>query len=416
MSIAMPTSHSAPAIDPAKVLDLDIYGAFKGRPYDRYVELARSAPFYILIDGSPQAMCTRYEHTREVLEDYSRFSSRKRPWPGTKGFYYFNAMPTVTDSDPPDHDRLRRLMAPAFLPRKLATIQEGVKRAVERRLDEIEQAGRCDLVRDLGLPLGTEILFGEVLNLPKDGWHLFTDLSDAMRAAFSTPTAEASHQAAYEAAWRRARDYCGNLITARTRDPTDDLISDMIRAHAEAGKLTSDELYGAMFVLYTAGIGGLINYPAWTLWRLARHRDQMELLQRDPSLLQGALNEGLRMDPSSFASLRYAEADFEFHGLPLFKDMPVHTLSASGNYDPDKWADPTRFDITRNYDWKLVTSFGHGVHHCIGNGLVRMTTRIIVDQFVRRFPRLRLEDDDFMPEVIGVPKQRAPKSIPVLVD
>jgi cytochrome P450 len=93
--------------------------------------------------------------------------------------------------------------------------------------------------------------------------------------------------------------------------------------------------------------------------------------------------------------------------------MPVHTLSAGGNYDPVRFPDPLRFDITRPTDWLTLTSFGHGVHHCIGNAVARMGARITVAKTVQRFPRLRLEDPDGLPAIEGVIKQRSALSIPV---
>jgi cytochrome P450 len=114
--------------------------------------------------------------------------------------------------------------------------------------------------------------------------------------------------------------------------------------------------------------------------------------------------------------LRYATGNFEFAGLDLTDGMPVHTLSAGGNYDPEKFEDPLRFDITRPTDWLTLTSFGHGVHHCIGNAVARIVGRVATASTVQRFPRLRLAQENFMPEIEGVLKQRAPVSIPVRID
>jgi len=193
-------------------------------------------------------------------------------------------------------------------------------------------------------------------------------------------------------------------------------VSNIVEAHDAEGRITTEELFGVLFVLYTAGIGGLVNSIAWPLWRFARHVDQRDLVHAQPGLATAALTESLRMDPSSYASLRYTVADIEFEGLRLYAGMPVHTLSASGNYDPSVFPDPLRFDITRGTDWKTLTSFGHGIHHCIGNALARLTGRIAIARTVERFPALRLAEPGFMPEIIGVPKQRAPKAIPVRVD
>jgi cytochrome P450 len=405
-------------IDRAQILDVDLYGAVKRDPYRHYLAWSRRPPFYIVVDGHPHAVFTRLADTRTVLEDYARFSSVKRPYPGTEGFYFFNSMPSVTDSDPPTHTRRRRLMAPALTPRRLMTIEAGVNDSVDRLLDELEEAGGMfDVVADLGKPLALRTLLGLVCDLPAPDWPIFTGLMAAQRAAFNQLGGNAEAKSAYQAAWDRAQTYCADLIEDRRRRPTDDLVSNMLATQSrDESQLTTEELFATLIILYSAGLGGTINTPSWTLWRLARHPDQLALLQHDPSLITGAITESLRMEPSSYASLRYATGDFEFAGLQLLDGMPVHTLSAGGNYDPDRFEDPLRFDIRRPTDWKTLSSFGHGVHHCIGNAMVRMVARICVQKTVQRFPHLRLQDPDLLPEIEGVLKQRSPVSIPVCTD
>jgi len=400
------------------ILDVDLYGAVKQDPYEHYVAWNRRPPFFILAAGHRQAVFTRQADTKIVLEDYARFSSVKRPYPGTEGFYFFNSMPSVTDSDPPVHTRRRRLMSPALTPRKLAKIQDGLNAAVDKLLDGLEAQGSgFDLVADLGKPLSTKVLLGLVCDLPEQDWHIFTDFMQAQRAAFNQLAGNEAGRAAFDRHWKQARDYCEALIESRRANPVDDLVSNMLAAqNRDESALTTEEVFATLLIMYSAGLGGTVNTPVWTLWRLARHRDQLELLRRQPELINGAVTEALRMDPSSYASLRYATGDFEFAGLRLSEGMPVHTLSAGGNFDPDRYADPLRFDITRPTDWLALSSFGHGVHHCIGNAVARMVGRVAVDKTVRRFPKLRLETENFVPRIEGVLKQRAPVSIPVRID
>jgi cytochrome P450 len=400
------------------VLDVDLYGAVKQDPYEYYIAWNRRPPFFILSEGHKQAVFTRQADTKIVLEDYARFSSVKRPYPGTEGFYFFNAMPSVTDSDPPVHTRRRRLLSPALTPRKLAKIQEGLNAAVDALLDGLEaKGGGFDLVADLGKPLSTRVLLGLVCDLPEQDWHIFTDFMQAQRLAFNQLAGNAAGKAAFDRHWNQAQDYCRDLIESRRANPVDDLVSNMLAAQSrDESALTTEEVFATLMIMYSAGLGGTVNTPVWTLWRLARHRDQLELLQRQPDLINGAVTESLRMDPSSYASLRYATGNFEFAGLQLREGMPVHTLSAGGNFDPERYEDPLRFDITRPTDWMALSSFGHGVHHCIGNAVARMVGRVAVDKTVRRFPKLRLENEDFLPRIEGVLKQRAPVAIPVRID
>jgi len=405
-------------MDHPQILDIDLYGAVKRDPYKYYLEWNQRPPFFIMSDGYPQAVFTRSEDTKAVLEDYQRFSSVKQPYPGTEGFYFFNSMPSVTDSDPPVHTRRRRLMMPALTPRKTAKIEAGVNDAVDKILDNIAESGNgFDLIADLGSPLAMNTLLGLVCDLPKEDWPIFTGLVQAQRLAFNQLAGNADGKAAYQKAWSAAEDYCAKLIESRRRQPTDDLVSNMLAAQSrDESQLTGEEVMATLIILFSAGLGGVTVTPAWTLWRLARHPDQMQLLLDNPALINGAVTESLRMEPSSYASLRYATDDFEFSGLQLTKHMPVHTLSAGGNYDPVLYPDPLRFDITRPTDWMKLTSFGHGVHHCIGNAVARMGARITIGKTAIRFPKLRLATPDFIPQIEGVLKQRAPVSIPVLIN
>jgi cytochrome P450 len=405
---------NVPVVDQSKVLDVDLYGAVKRNPYEYYVAWNQRPAFFIMAEGQPQAVFARQAETRVVLEDYQRFSSVKRPYPGTEGFYFFNAIPSVTDSDPPVHTRRRRLMMPALTPRKLVKIEAGVHAATKAQLDIIEAGGKeFDLVADLARPLALRILLGLVCDVPEEDWTIFTDLSQAQRAAFNQLSGNGAAKAAYDRAWAAAVAYCEALMAARQRAPVDDLVSNMLAAQSkEESTLTSEEVLATLILLFSAGIGGITTTPAWTLWRLARHPDQMALLQANPGLINGAVTESLRMEPSSFSSLRYVTGDFEFAGLALTEGMPVHTLSAAGNFDPARYPEPLRFDITRPTDWMTLTSFGHGVHHCIGNAVARMAGRVTVDHVIKRFPKLNLQDPEGLPAVEGVLKQRAPVAIP----
>ena len=402
-------------VDRAQILDVDLYGAVKRDPYKYYVEWNARGPFYIMVEDHPQAVFTKLEDTRTILNDYARFSSFKRPYPGTEGFYFFNAMPSVTDSDPPVHTRRRRLMMPALTPRKLVRIEAGIGEAVDKVLDKIEAAGPSfDLLADLCKPLAYTTLLGLVCDLPEQDWPIFTGFAQAQRAAFAQLGVSQDAKAAYQQAWDAAESYCADLIERRRLSPTDDLVSNMLAAQSrDESQLTKEEVLATMMILFSAGLGGVTSTPAWALWRLARHADQMALLQAAPSLITGTITESIRMEPSSFASIRYVVGNFEFAGLQLLDGMPVHTLSAGGNYDPALFPDPLRFDITRPTDWLALSSFGHGVHRCIGNAVARMGARLTVAKTVERFPKLRLQEPDLMPRIEGVIKQRSPVSIPV---
>jgi cytochrome P450 len=398
-------------IDPRQIVDADLFGAVKRRPEAHMIEWSTRPPFYIMVAGMPQAVLTRYQDQVPAYEDYQRFSSAKRKWPGTEKFYYYRGLPVINDNDPPAQIRLRRLMAPAFSARKLASMEDPIKEFVAKKLDQIaETRTEFDVVTDFGHPLAAYILLGLCLDLDESVWPIFHRIAGGM-AAFGQLAPGAETPSEYLAAWDDGYAYCHQLIETRRRSPKDDVIGNIVAAGEQDGRISTEEMFGTMLVLFTAGIGGIQNTTSYLLWRLCRDRAQLELLQSDLSLTTAAVTESLRMDNNAWTALRWATRDFEYAGLQLFENMPVHFMCSAPNYDPTVFENPEKFDILRTPHDML--GFGHGYHHCIGSLLAKTAVRIAIQQIVERFPKLHLADPDFYPEIIGGPKERGLVSMPL---
>jgi len=397
--------------DQTNIVNAELYGDVKRNPGDYLIEWSNKAPFYIMVAGLPQAVITRYDDQKAAYEDFARFSSTKRKWPGTEKFNYYRGMPVITDTDPPTQIRLRRLMAPAFSARKLASMEAAIKNFVAGKLETIAASGNAfELVSELSHPLAAFILLGQCLDLGEDIWPIFVRISKGM-AAFNTLAPGDQPPAEYLQAWEGGYAYCAQLIAERRRNPKDDVLGKIVAAGDDGGKVSTEEMFATMLVLFTAGFGGIKNTPAFTLWRLCRDRAQMEILRKDISLVPSAVAESVRMDTNAWTNIRWATEDFEFNGLKIFADMPIHLMCSAPNYDPEVFEDPLRFDITRKP--QELVSFGHGFHHCIGSLLVKMSSRIVVQQVVEKFPNLQLADPDFYPEIIGGPKERGLLAMPL---
>ncbi|ATE65599.1 cytochrome P450 [Rhizorhabdus dicambivorans] len=400
--------------DGARLVDVDIFAQdFKRRPYAHFSRWTTEAPFYVEAGGAPQAVVARHSAVMRAFSDHEYFSSRKRPWPGMEKYAYFQGLPVVADSDPPDHTRLRRLMTPAFTPRRISAIEDGLALHVDAMLDRFETAGRFDAAIDYGRELAAHILFALLLDLPQEAWPIFLRIAHAM-STYNDLSAGDSPAAAFIDAWAEGRAYCEAMIDEQRRRPSDSVVAGIIDAHNEEGRITTDELLATLFTLYIAGHGGIANTVAWTLLRLCQNPDQLDLLRREPERIMAAVDEGIRHDPSGYHVLRFATHDFEFEGLRLWRDMPVLIISGAPNYDPARYPDPLRFDIARE-GRRDITAFGYGVHHCIGMLLSRRIGRIAIEAPVRRFARLRLADPGFEPGIVGGPKERGPDSVPLLI-
>jgi len=399
------------SFDEAKVVDADLFGDVKRHPEAYLVEWSRRAPFYVMVAGLPQAVMTRYEDQKPAYEDYQRFSSSKRKWPGMEKFYYYRGLPIITDSDPPTQIRLRRLMAPAFSARKLATMETQIQDFVSARLGIAAEKGvDFDVVTELTHPLAAYILLGLCLDLEEDVWPIFVRIARGMAAFNNLAPGEGPPQD-YLDAWDEGYKYCGQLIEARRRAPKDDVIGKIVAAGEQEGRVSTEEMFATMLVLFTAGFGGIQNTASYTLWRLCRDPAQLKLLQNDLSLVPAAVAESVRLDTNAWTTLRWATQDFEYAGLQFFENMPIHLISSAPNYDPTIFENPTVFDITRKP--QDMVSFGHGFHHCIGSLLAKMTAKIVVQEVVTRFPGLHLADADFWPDIVGGPKERGLRSMPL---
>ncbi len=382
--------------DRSKLKTIDLWSsAVKYDPGAIWMEWATTPPFFVEVGGAPQAVVTRYEDAKIAFEDHERFSNVKRPWPGTEKYYYWQGLPVVTDNDPPAHTRLRMLLAPAFSPRRLAAVEAGIKAYVGTLLD-------------------AHTLLGLLLGLPEQDWQVFTGISDGLSAYARLPPGSPAPEE-FLKVWNAGQAYCDALIAARRAHPQDDLVSHIIGAHDDAGKITTPELYATFIILYAGGFSSIVTYIAWTLWRLCRDPEQLALAREDAAGLNGALAESLRTDPVGWTALRYATKNFNFAGLELKEGMPVILVEGASNYDPRVYEDPCRFDLRRTQPRENL-SFGAGVHRCIGSTLAKLSARIAVGAVISRFPHLRLSDPDFRPEVVGGPKERAPKAVPLRVD
>ncbi len=401
--------------DRSKLKTIDLWSQdVKYDPGALWMEWATTRPFFVEVAGAPQAVVTRYEDAKIAFEDHERFSNVKRPWPGTEKYYYWQGLPVVTDNDPPAHTRLRLLLAPAFSPRRLAAVESGIKAYVETLLDEIAQSGTFDAVADFGRRISAHTLLGLLLGLPAEDWRVFTAISDGLSAYARLPPGSPPPPE-FVSVWEAGQAYCDALITARRACPGDDLVSHIIAAHDDSGKITTPELYATFIILYAGGFSSIVTYIAWTLWRLCHDPEQLALVQTNPALLNDALAESLRTDPVGWTALRYATQNFNFAGLELKEGMPVILVEGASNYDPGVYQDPCRFDLRRKQP-REVLSFGSGVHRCIGSTLAKLSARIAVGAAIARFPRLRLSDSTFRPQIVGGPKERGPRSVPLRVD
>ncbi|MCQ6552237.1 cytochrome P450 [Streptomyces sp. C10-9-1] len=346
-----------------------------------------------LPSGDTAWIVTRFEDVRTVFHD-ARFSRQAatregapRLMPGVE------ADPdSIVSKDPPDHTRLRKLVAPAFTARRIADMREGIQRTTDGLLDTMEAGGRGgDLVAGLSAPLPI-ITICDLLGVPRSDQDRFREWSDTMFRTSADALGEAI------AAREALIGYLAAMVQRRRAAPADDLLGVLIAARDEDDRLTERELVSFAGGLIVAGYETTANRLANSVLVLLRHPEQLRLLREEPERIGDAVEELLRYIPGGAAGglMRVATEDVELGGEVIRAGDGVIAVTNAANRDPAQWDDPDRFDITRKP--QSHTTFGHGVHHCVGAQLARLEMQVGIETLLRRFPGLAL----------GVPEDRLP--------
>ncbi|MET9494503.1 cytochrome P450 [Streptomyces sp. NPDC006552] len=300
--------------------------------------------------------------------------------------------------DPPDHTRLRTLVAREFTARRVQALRPRVEEAAGSLLDTVAADGRADLVAAYAYPLPLTIIC-ELLGVPGDDRAAFRGWSTQVVAL---DDAEGSARASQEMA-----GYLAGLAEEKRRlrhAPESDLLHALVRGHHsdDAERLSPEELLGMAFLLLVAGHETTVNLIANAVHLLLSHPDQLAALRTDPELLPGAVEETLRHEsPAPAGAYRYAADPLDLGGVRIPAGARVVLSIAAANRDPARFAAPDRFDVRRDpVATRAHLAFGHGLHHCLGAPLARLEATLALRLLLDRFPGLAFDGD-------GTPRWRA---------
>jgi cytochrome P450 len=360
-----------------------------GSPYDPPPELARlrgECPVarVTMPSGDRAWVATRHADVRQIYAD-RRFSRAATAKPGAPAFS--RAAPQAPSSiiflDPPEHSRLRRLIAPAFHPQRIRAFRPVIERITAGLLDELA-AGPvpADLVAGFAKPLPMRVIC-HVLGVPYADHERFAAWGEA---AVNISKGGVDGVRAARAALEQ---YLTGLIAVKRREPADDVLTALVQARDEQDRLTEAELLDLSIALLLAGYETTVRQLACCVVALLRHPDQLAMLRERPELLDRAVDEMLRHTPlTTINFMRVATEDVELGGVTVRAGEAVMPLVISANRDPAVFADPDRLDITRADNPHLA--FGHGAHYCTGAQLARIELAVALDALLRRFPQLKL--------------------------
>ncbi|MEV0413692.1 cytochrome P450 [Streptomyces sp. NPDC050448] len=383
---------------------------FHADPYSFYARLRAAGPVHHVevtaAEYAPTLLVVGYEEARQALNHpgLSKDWSSSGVLPGVKATV---ANSNMLETDPPQHTRLRRLVAREFTARRVQAMRPRVQQITDELLDAMaarpQRTG--DLIKALAFPLPMTVI-GELLGVPDLDRERFSYWSKEVLAPTSLTPSTTAHQ--------KLGEYLTELVEAKAEDPGEDLLSALIRTRDEDGDaLSSEELIGMAFLLLIAGHETTVNLISNGTRALLAHPDQLAALRADyDGLLDGAIEEMLRYDgPVQNTTYRYAREDMEIGGTAIPAGATVLVSLAGADRDPERYENPDTFDIRRAPQGHLA--FGHGLHFCIGAPLARMEGRIAIRGLLERFPDLAEDPAGDPPTWIGASLIRGVTRLPV---
>ncbi len=293
--------------------------------------------------------------------------------------------------DPPDHTRLRSLIARAFTPRVVEAMRARIQQIVAQLLDAAQPNKRIELVGEFAYPLPA-IVIAEMLGVPaedRDQFTVWTSHFGTLLEGASLTMEEAVEAFMGVSAFM---DYFRQIVAQRRTAPKDDLLQAMINAEEGGDVLSEEELLGNCVLLLAAGHGTTTHLIGNGMVALLQNRDQYALLEHDPGLISLAIMELLRYDGPVQATTRRAREDLSIREKQIKAGQGVIFSLGAASRDPAQFAEPDTLNIRRAENRHLA--FGHGIHYCLGAPLARLEAEIAFSTLLRRLPHPRLEDGD----------------------
>ncbi len=297
----------------------------------------------------------------------------------------------ILNLDPPDHTRIRKLVAQAFTVRRVEGLRERIQALVDDALDRVSGTGTWDVVDELAFPLPFQVI-SEMLGMPEGDRDQIRAWSHALTKTLDPIVAVEDVREAFTAS-RAMSDHLDEVVAWKREHPADDLLTGLLQAESDGDRLSAEELRDQIVLLFIAGHETTVNLIGNGVQALLRHPEQMQRWREDPGLDATAVDECLRYDAPVQMSRRIAMKDLEVDGRTIPTGTLVMTHLASANRDPAKWG-PTadQFDVGRP-DASQHLTFGSGIHFCLGAALARMEGQVAMGSLIRRFPNLEQAGD-----------------------
>jgi len=402
------SSPTVGLIDPDAEL-VAVLGTPGGRadPYPHYAHMREHAPVFRSAMGD--WVVTRFAGCQQVLrapqfgkapDQDATARARLARWgvPAQEAedfFEFFQRRQSMLTLNPPDHTRLRGLVARAFTPNTVESLRPHVAALCDGLLDtmaELADGGRSvDVMRELAFPLPVAVI-GELLGVPVEDRAQFQALVRAATAILE-PMSDLEDLRAARAARLSMERYFADLVGDRRRHPADGLLSELVAVSDGSDRLTEDEVISTAILLFAAGFETTTNLIGNGLFALLSHPEQLTRLRssaQDPGDMQRAVEELLRWDSPVQLDGRVALRATVVAGQDIARGEQVMTLLGAANRDPRRFRHPDVLDLGR--DEGAPMSFGSGIHYCLGAALARLEGQVCFSRLLTRFEEIELGD------------------------
>ena len=314
---------------------------------------------------------------------------------------------TILTIEGTDHTRLRRLVSRAFTPRAVAGLRPVMRQVTDDLVDRFVGDGHAEFMAGFADPYPARIIC-ELLGVPTELHDAFRGWGNDLGLAFSYTAA--ANLGRIEAALAGLYTATDELIAARRVRPGPDLLSALLAAQSDGDRLTGDELRIMVAALLFAGQDTTRHQFGRTLELFLRHPDQWTLLAQRPELAASAVEEGLRLAPTTPSTGRVAITDFDVDGVHVPADTVLSMLLVAGNTDPEVFGpDADRFDITAQRPTTALT-FGAGIHYCLGAVLARTEMTEALPVLARRLGPITPDGDPVQRPALGI---TGPVTLPI---
>ncbi len=369
--------------------------------------------------GCPIAHTERYggvwlplthEMVHEIAYDTDHFTSRSVVVGQLKPSEIEDAMPAPIGgappitSDPPFHQEARRLLLPAFAPKKIDPLRDEIREMCHELIDKMGDKELIDAAYEYAQHIPVMVI-ASMAGLPKEDGDIFRSWVHVILEGIGESREER------EPVFLALNDYLDKAVQDHIENPRDDLISYLLNAEIMGNKLSPEHVRGTIILLMVAGIDTTWSGIGNSIWHLANNAVDRRRLVENPDMIPMAIEEFLRAyAPVTMA--RLVKQDYEFHGVQMKEEDWVLLPFPAANRDEEKFENPAEVVIDRQEN--RHAAFGLGIHRCIGSNLARLEMNVAIEVFLERFPDFEMNTTEEM--VWSTGQVRGPRKLPLRIN